>query len=63
MPLQVPEANRTRQKDLFRSRTLGTDRSNGVSCPNFKKIAKAFEIPYSKNYIIFDRISSFRILR
>lgn len=39
---------RKRQKDLFRSRTIGTDRSNGVSCPNFKKIAKAFEIPYSK---------------
>jgi len=39
---------RRRQKDLFRRRTIGVDPSNGVSCPNFKKIAAAFEIKYLK---------------
>jgi len=37
---------RKRQKELFRSRTIGTDTSNGVSCPDFKKVANAFEIQY-----------------
>lgn len=39
---------RKRQTDMFRSRTIGVDSTNGISCPNFKKIAKAFEISYSK---------------
>ncbi len=39
---------RKRQKDLFRDRTIGTDPSNGVSCPDFQKVAEAFEIPYMR---------------
>jgi acetolactate synthase I/II/III large subunit len=37
---------RTRQKELFRNRTIGTDESNGVSTPEFKNIADAFGIDY-----------------
>lgn len=37
---------RRRQKELFRGRTIGTDDSNGVSCPDFKKVASAFNIKY-----------------
>jgi acetolactate synthase I/II/III large subunit len=37
---------RHRQQELFRSRTIGTDPSDGVGIPNFKKIANGFEIPY-----------------
>ena len=37
---------RKRQQDLFRTRTIGTDASNGVACPSFKKVAAAFGIPY-----------------
>ncbi len=37
---------RKRQKDLFRKRTIGTDPSNGVSEPNFKKIAECFGFGY-----------------
>jgi acetolactate synthase I/II/III large subunit len=37
---------RHRQQELFRSRTIGTDPSNGVGTPNFKKIADGFEIQY-----------------
>lgn len=39
---------RKRQIDLFRSRTIGVDPSDGISIPNFNKVAKAFEIPYTK---------------
>jgi acetolactate synthase-1/2/3 large subunit len=39
---------RKRQVDMFRTRTIGTDPENGVSAPNFKKIADAFSIPYMK---------------
>ena len=39
---------RKRQVDLFRTRTIGTDSDNGVSNPDFKKIAYAFSIPYMK---------------
>lgn len=53
LPLKIIVANnncyaviRKRQKDLFRTRTIGTDSSNGVSCPSFEKIALSFEIPY-----------------
>ena len=41
---------RRRQKDLFRTRTVGTDPSNGVSCPDFRKIAEAFGIRYESIY-------------
>lgn len=37
-----------RQKDLFRRRTIGTNEADGVSSPDFEKIANAFEIPYMK---------------
>lgn len=39
---------RKRQKDLFRTRTIGTDMTNGVSCPDFQKVACAFGIQYQK---------------
>ena len=37
---------RRRQKELFRGRTIGTDDTNGLGCPDFKKISKAFGIKY-----------------
>tara|TARA_S200000501_G_scaffold163003_1_gene153631 strand:+ start:1846 stop:3630 length:1785 start_codon:yes stop_codon:yes gene_type:complete len=39
---------RKRQVDLFRSRTIGVDPSDGISSPNFKKVANAFDLPYAK---------------
>ena len=39
---------RNRQEFLFRARTIGTDMSNGVNCPDFKKVADCFEIEYIK---------------
>lgn len=39
---------RKRQQDLFRTRTVGTDESNGISCPDFKKVAECFGIHYEK---------------
>lgn len=37
---------RRRQKELFRKRTIGTDSSNGVTIPNFEKIADLFNFEY-----------------
>ncbi len=37
---------RKRQEDLFRTRIIGTDASNGVACPSFKELADAFHIAY-----------------
>ena len=37
---------RRRQKELFRGRTIGTDETNGLGCPDFKKISRAFKINY-----------------
>lgn len=37
---------RRRQVELFRSRTIGTDSSNGVSLPSFEKLALAFDLPF-----------------
>ena len=37
---------RSRQKELFRTRTIGTDSGDGVSLPDFKKIAQCFDLPY-----------------
>jgi acetolactate synthase-1/2/3 large subunit len=34
--------------ELFRGRTIGTDKSNGLSCPNFEEVAKCFNIQYLK---------------
>jgi acetolactate synthase-1/2/3 large subunit len=39
---------RRRQKDLFRRRIIGTDPSNGVSCPDFKKVADCFGLAYTR---------------
>ena len=39
---------RRRQKDLFRRRTIGTDPENGISCPDFKSVAKCFNFNYLK---------------
>lgn len=39
---------RRRQQDLFRTRTIGTDETNGVSCPDFKKVADCFGLSYEK---------------
>jgi acetolactate synthase-1/2/3 large subunit len=39
---------RKRQVELFRGRTIGTDNSNGLSCPNFEAVAKCFNIEYFK---------------
>lgn len=39
---------RRRQKDLFRTRTIGTDPSNGVSCPDFQDVARCFGLSYVK---------------
>lgn len=35
-----------RQKELFRTRTIGTNPADGVSCPDFSKIASCFELEY-----------------
>lgn len=37
---------RRRQRDLFRKRTIGTDPENGVSCPDFAKVADCFGLHY-----------------
>lgn len=39
---------RKRQQDLFRTRTIGTDFENGISCPDFKKVADCFGFRYEK---------------
>lgn len=39
---------RKRQKELFRTRTVGTDVSNGVTTPDFQKIAECFGIAYQR---------------
>lgn len=37
---------RSRQLELFRNRTIGTDPENGVTTPDFKDVAQCFRIPY-----------------
>lgn len=52
---------RKRQVELFRSRTIGTDQSNGVGCPDFKKVADGFELPYERidrNFNLQQKIES-----
>ena len=39
---------RRRQRDLFRKRTIGTDPANGVSCPDFAKVADCFGLHYQR---------------
>jgi acetolactate synthase-1/2/3 large subunit len=35
-----------RQEGLFRSRTIGTNPQDGISCPDFQKVADCFGIAY-----------------
>ena len=39
---------RRRQQGLFRTRTIGTDPDNGVSCPNFHQVAGCFGLTYRR---------------
>lgn len=39
---------RKRQKELFRTRTVGTDVTNGVTTPDFGKLADCFGIEYQR---------------
>ncbi len=39
---------RKRQKDLFRTRVIGTDSSNGVNTPEWKKVSDCFGLKYMK---------------
>lgn len=39
---------RRRQRGLFRKRTIGTDPGNGVSCPEFARVADCFGIHYMR---------------
>lgn len=39
---------RKRQRDLFRTRTIGNDPSDGLGAPNFERIAAAFSMPYRR---------------
>ncbi len=55
LPIKIIVANnncyaviRKRQVDLFRTRTIGTDADNGVSCPDFSKVALCFGLHYEK---------------
>jgi acetolactate synthase-1/2/3 large subunit len=34
------------QKNLFKGRYIGTDKKSGISCPDYSKVAKAFNIKY-----------------
>lgn len=44
---------RKRQSELFRGRTIGTDKADGVECAEYSKVAKAFGIDYFliQNYL------------
>lgn len=39
---------RKRQKDLFRTRIIGTDPSNGVNTPEWRKVADCFNLGYMR---------------
>ena len=39
---------RRRQQGLFRTRTIGTDPDNGVSCPDFGQVAACFGLAYRR---------------
>ena len=45
---------RKRQVELFRGRTIGTDSSNGLSCPNFEEIASCFALKYIRASTLMD---------
>lgn len=55
MPIRIIIVNngiysviRKRQVELFRTRTIGTDTENGVSVPDFKKVAECFGLKYMR---------------
>ena len=55
MPIRIVIVNngiysviRKRQVELFRTRTVGTDTANGVSVPDFKKVADCFGLKYMR---------------
>lgn len=50
---------RKRQIELFRGRTIGTDSSNGLSCPNFEDVASCFGFSYLKASGINDLEATF----
>jgi acetolactate synthase-1/2/3 large subunit len=39
---------RQRQRQFFRSRTIGNDAGDGVGIPDFRKVAECFDIPFIK---------------
>lgn len=39
---------RRRQRDLFRKRVIGVDPDNGVSCPDFSKVAHCFDMRFTR---------------
>ena len=45
---------RKRQAELFRGRTIGTDSSNGLSCPDFEEIASCFALKYIRAATLVD---------
>ena len=50
------------QKTLFQGRYVASEKSSGVTLPNFQKIAQAYEIPYycvKTNQTIFPTLSAF----
>ena len=46
------------QKNLYAGRAFGVDRASGVSCPDFSKLAKAFDFPAYQihSWEDFDRV-------
>ncbi len=53
MPIKILVINnnayaviRKRQQDLFRTRTIGTDCTNGVTVPDFERVANCFNVRY-----------------
>ena len=54
---------RKRQVDLFRRRTIGTDSSNGLSCPDFSKVADTFGLGYMKIETAADLQNGFKKLQ
>jgi acetolactate synthase-1/2/3 large subunit len=46
------------QKNLYAGRSVGVDRTSGVSCPDFSKLAKAFDFPayQIRTWEDFDRV-------
>lgn len=54
---------RKRQKELFRTRTIGVDTSNGVSIPEFKKLAECFGLQYMRIEGTADLKSGFEKLK